>query len=343
MRTTYSGVTEMAADYSRIHRLLKILTLIQGSKGWTPKTLAQECSTTERTIYRDMKMLEGAGIPYFYDDDAKCYGVQRDFFMPPVQMTLDESLALAALAEHVGGHEQVPFTKAAARAISKIRGQLPAPIRRELEQIEDHVAIKLAATHPPEASADVYEKVRSALSRKLALRCEYESVSSGSKKNGQAFILKPYTLFFNQRAWYVAGHHSKHDDVRCLKLNRFNRIEPTDHPYSIPKSYSLNKHLGNAWRMIRGDSTFKVELHFDPEFAETIADTHWHSTQEVIWNDDQSITFRCKVDGLEEIVWWVLSMGPHCTVKKPKELIGKMKTLTAGMAAKYSARTTDMT
>ena len=87
----------MAADYSRIHRLLKILTLIQGSKGWSPKTLAVECSTTERTIYRDMKMLEGAGVPYFYDDDAKCYGVHRDFFMPPVQLTLDESLALAAL------------------------------------------------------------------------------------------------------------------------------------------------------------------------------------------------------------------------------------------------------
>src|ERR1700722_2361832 len=128
----------MAVDYSRIHRLLKILTLIQGAKGWTPKRLAQECSTTERTIYRDMKMLEGAGIPYFYDDEAKCYGVHRHFFMPPVQLTLDESLALAALAEHVGGQEQVPFTKAASRAISKIRGQLPTPIRRELEQIEDH-------------------------------------------------------------------------------------------------------------------------------------------------------------------------------------------------------------
>ena len=61
----------MAADYSRIHRLLKILTLIQGAKGWTPKRLALECQTTERTIYRDMKMLEGAGIPNFYDDEAK--------------------------------------------------------------------------------------------------------------------------------------------------------------------------------------------------------------------------------------------------------------------------------
>ena len=322
----------MAADYSRIHRLLKILHLIQGSKGWTPKNLAVECGTTERTIYRDMKMLEGAGIPYFFDGEAKCYGIRRDFFMPPVQLTLDESLALAALAEHVGGQEQVPFTKAASRAISKIRGQLPSPIRRELEQIEDHVAIKLSAASPPESSADVYETMRSALSRKLALRCEYESLS---KKKPQAFILKPYTLFFNQRAWYVVGDHSKHNDVRCLKLNRFSRIEPTDHSYVIPKSFSLNRHLGNAWRMIRGDKTFKVELDFDPEFAETIADTHWHPTQEVIWNDDQSITFRCKVDGLEEIVWWVLSMGPHCTVKKPKELIDLVKSLATGMVAQY--------
>src|SRR5580700_134776 len=113
----------MAADYSRIHRLLKILMLIQGSKGWTPRTLAGECGTTERTIYRDMKMLEGAGIPYFFDEQEKCYSIRRDFFLPPLQLTLDEALSLAVLAEHVGGAEHVPFTKAASRAISKVRGQ----------------------------------------------------------------------------------------------------------------------------------------------------------------------------------------------------------------------------
>ena len=327
----------MAADYGRIHRLLKVLMLIQSDKGWNAKRLSVECCTTERNIYRDLKMLEGAGIPYFYDDDAKCYGVRRDFFMPPVQLTLDESLALAALAEHIGGQEQVPFTQSAGRAISKIRGQLPPTIRRELEQIENHVAIKLSAAAPPESSADVYEKVRSALSQKLALRCGYESLTNPTKQDATAFIFKPYTLFFNQRAWYVIGHHGKHGDVRCLKLNRFIDIDLTNQAYAIPKTYSLNKHLGNAWRMIRGEKTYKVELHFDPEFAETIADTHWHPTQEVIWNPDGSITFNCKVDGLDEIVWWVLSMGPHCTVKKPKELIDRMKTLTADMAAKYTA------
>ena len=120
-------------------------------------------------------------------------------------------------------------------------------------------------------------------------------------------------------------------------MSRFSRIEPTDHSYTIPKTFSLNRHLGNAWRMIRGEKTFKVELHFDPEFAETIADTHWHPTQDVIWNDDQSITFKCKVDGLEEIVWWVLSMGPHCAVKAPRELSSRVRQLAAEMIALYEA------
>jgi predicted DNA-binding transcriptional regulator YafY len=314
--------------------------LIQGSKGWTPKTLAAECGTTERTIYRDMKMLEGAGIPYFYDDESKCYGIRRDFFMPPVQLTLDESLALAALAEHIGAQEQVPYTKAAARAISKIRGQLPSSIRRELEKIEDHIAIKLSATNPPESANDVYEKVRSSLSHKTVLLCEYDSVNNkgdAGKPASRVFRLKPYTLFFNQRAWYVVGHHSKYGEVRCLKLNRFNRIEPTMETYTIPKTFSLNGHLGNAWRMIRGKKSHLVELHFDPEFADTISDTHWHSTQEAIWNGDDSITFLCKVDGLDEIVWWIMSMGPHCVVKKPKELIDQVKSLAKAMVAQYDS------
>ena len=85
--------TFMSSDYSRIHRLLKILTLIQAERDWTAERLATECGVSVRTIYRDMKMLEGAGIPYFYDEQSRGYQVRRDFFMPPVQLTLDESLA----------------------------------------------------------------------------------------------------------------------------------------------------------------------------------------------------------------------------------------------------------
>ena len=326
----------LPADYSRIHRLLKILTLIQGAKGWTAKRLAGECNTTERTIFRDLKMLEGAGIPYFYDEENKGYAVRRDFFLPPVQLTLDEALAASALAEHIGGQEQIPFMTAASRAIKKIRGQLPHSIQKELDQIDCQVAIKLAAGAAPEASADAYETVRSAIARRTMLQCRYESLQSQAKPNGAAFLFKPYTLLFNQRAWYVLGHHGGHDEVRCLKLNRFSELKPTDHPYLIPKNFKLSDHLGNAWRMIRGKKTYSIELHFDAEFAETVADTHWHATQEVLWSEDGSIQFHCRIDGLDEIVWWILSMGPHCIVKKPAELAERVRELAGQIVQRYS-------
>ncbi len=324
----------MAIDYSRIHRLLKILTLIQGSDGWTAKKLAAECGVVIRTIYRDLDMLEGAGIPYFFDEEKKCYSVRRDFFMPPVQMTLEESLALVALGEHIAGQEQVPFTKAASRAVDKIRGLLPASIRDDVEKVVKHVAIKLSPVNPPEGMQDVYEIVRSSIASKKLLKCTYESI--GGKQGDGHFLLKPYTLFFCQRAWYVIGHRSDRNEVRCLKLNRFTDIKLTPTTYVIPKSFSLQNHLGNAWRMIRGKKRHEIILKFDKEFADTISDTHWHATQEIEWLEDGSIIFKCTVDGLEEIVWWILSMGPHCKVQKPKELADQVCSLGKCMIEMYS-------
>ncbi len=328
----------MAGDYGRIHRLLKILMLIQGQKGWTAKRLAEECGTTERTIFRDMKMLEGAGVPYFHDEKSRGYGVRRDFFLPPVQLTLDEALALATLAGQVGGAEQIPFMKSAERAIAKVKGQLPPALRDDLDESESHLAIHLAARMPPEASADVYETIRRAIAARESLHCGYESATrtGPDARRDDSFIFEPYTLFFSLRAWYVIGLHHGHGKVLCLKLNRFVKLDAMDRPYEIPADFSLPKHLGRAWRMIRGERRYPIHLRFDKAFAETIGDTQWHSTQDIEYNDDGSIEFRCSVDGLDEIVWWVLSMGPHCKVVKPRELADRVRDLAAATAANYA-------
>jgi proteasome accessory factor B len=329
----------MPSDHQRIHRLLRILTLIQGSGGWTARKLAEEFGTTTRTIYRDMKILDAAGIPYFHDVQTQGYSINRTFFLPPVSLSFEEALALVALAHQVGGKEQIPFTRQAGRAIEKVRGQLPSPVREQLERVIGHVSLKLAAATASESAQDVYDRVRQAIATGTQLRCAYQSLSrpaEGDSGGAGEFYLKPYELLFNQRAWYVVGHHSRHNQVRCMRLSRFTQITPTERKYKIPRDFSLEKHLGNAWRMIRGETTYDVELRFDPEFADTIADTHWHATQQVEWQEDDSIIFRCRVDGLDEIVWWVLSMGPHCRVIAPVELRRRVRDLATGVAKLYS-------
>lgn len=327
----------MPADYSRIHRLLKILTLIQSDDDWTAQRLADECGVTVRKIYRDMKILEGAEIPYFHDTETKGYRIRRDFFMPPLNLTLQESLAIIALGEHIGGKEQIPLTRSAGSAIAKIRSQLPRSVRSEVQQLDGHLSIKLSQAGPHDGIADVYELVRTAIQKRRGLVCNYDSLAG--TQNGtppESFEFHPYSLFFSQRAWYVIGHHGGRGETRKLKLNRFSGLQLAKHTYTIPEDFSLDDELGNAWRMIRGKKAYHVEIVFDAEFAETIADTHWHATQDIDYREDGSILFRCTVDGLDEIVWWVMSMGPHAIVQKPKALADRVVKLASQTAELYA-------
>jgi predicted DNA-binding transcriptional regulator YafY len=47
------------------------------------------------------------------------------------------------------------------------------------------------------------------------------------------------------------------------------------------------------------------------------------------------VDIRFTVDGLEEIVWWVLSYGPHCRVMEPGELRERVRRLQQSAAAQY--------
>jgi len=322
----------LEAEYARLQRILQMIQLLQNQDGWDARRHAEACGVTQRTIYRDLKLLEGASIPFAYDPQTRSYRIRGDFYMRPLELSFDEALALVALGEHVAKDEQIPFTLAAARAVAKIKGELPDHVRRELAALDRHLSIRLSAAGPTDGVGDVYARMQQAMARRQCLRCRYESAKTG---NPASFVFKPYKLHFDRRAWYAIGHHSGHDDVRCLKLSRFIEIQIMPERFEVPRSFSMEKYMGNAWRMIRGQNSYEVEVVFDAEFSENIADTHWHKTQKIEWQDDGSLRFRCTVDGLEEIQWWVLARGQHCRVIKPRELAQRVRDIAAATAAQY--------
>ncbi|MBD3241603.1 MAG: HTH domain-containing protein, partial [Chitinivibrionales bacterium] len=166
----------MPAEYSRVHRLLRILTLVQSRRGWNAARYSRELHTAERTIYRDLKVIEAAGIPVHFDESTQGYAVRRDFFVPPVQLTLAESLAMVVLAEQVGVERLLPFTGPAQRAVAKLRASLPHAFQDALDSITPHIEVDLAACQHGDGFADVYEIVRSAIASRRALQCRYESI-----------------------------------------------------------------------------------------------------------------------------------------------------------------------
>jgi predicted DNA-binding transcriptional regulator YafY len=271
------------------------------------------------------------------DSDAGGYAIRRDFFLQPVDLTLEEAMAVLLLADQVGAREQVPHSAQAGKAAEKLRAILPRQIAEMIHDVMPRVAVSLAKVSN-EPTVNVYTMVRNAIAQRRALECKYESSSRKSSTNGANFRFDPYALYFGQRAWYVVGlHHGRHE-MRTLKLSRFTKCMSIDKPYFIPDDFSLDRHFGQAWRMVPSGTIHDVKLHVDAAFAENVADTHWHDSQEIKWLEDGSIEASFRVDGLEEIVWWIMGYGPHCRVMEPMELRDRIAKLFAEAAAFYCSR-----
>lgn len=326
---------EKPARYGRIHRLLEILMLIQSGRARTAADLARATGVAERTIYRDLKEIEGAGISIPFNAQSGGYEIGGDRFMAPVQLTPAEALSITVLCEQIARHEQIPFTSAAWRGLAKLTAGMPASLRDEVCSVANAVRIKTAQAIQPDGFEGVYERVQEAIAEKRSLVCRYDSLNPGTD-DGEEFDFDPYALFFSVRAWYTVGLHHGRGAVRTLKLNRFSSIRLTRRAYTVPDDFSMDDHLGNAWRMMRGSPDHAVLIRFDPEFAETIADTLWHRTQTIEEESGGSVLFRCTVSGLDEIAWWVLSMGPHCEVLEPPELRDRVRDAAAATAHRYN-------
>jgi predicted DNA-binding transcriptional regulator YafY len=123
----------MGRIYTRVHRLLRLIAAIQSKRGLNAAGLAALCQVHERTIYRDLDTLSASGVPCVFDSESGGYHVGAGFFMPPVELTFEEAMAIVALLEKVGDGDQIPFLGAATRAVEKIRA--PA-IDRRSERVE---------------------------------------------------------------------------------------------------------------------------------------------------------------------------------------------------------------
>jgi predicted DNA-binding transcriptional regulator YafY len=309
------------------------MNLIAGESGLTAPKLAQILGKDIRTVYRDISELREAGILIEASNDPPGYSLPRNLYLKPIDFSLEEAIALSLLTGAGTSNGEIVAPQVARIALEKIRAALPHAIRESVQELLHHTSVKFARTQAHEPR-DVHETVRLAIQEKRALRCTYESPKKSQES--KPFRFDPYALHFAQRAWYVVGRHHGHKEIRTLKLSRFVQCQKGSTPYMIPDDFSIDQYHGKAWRMIRSGKIYNVQLRFNKEFAETVADTHWHDTQQVEYLDDGSIEMRFEVDGLDEITWWILSYGPGCQVIRPAELRVKLRKLLRENLKQYA-------
>jgi predicted DNA-binding transcriptional regulator YafY len=301
---------------ARFARLLRLMGLLQGRRRVGVKDIAEELEVHERTVYRDLEVLELAGVPWVFDRAANSYRIERWYQAPAIPITHDDLLDQAAAAT-IASSPGVGAGAGAKRVTGHFAAHSPEQAARVLDEAQQIMAVldlKLA-THG--RNGEHLRTIQWALLERKQLAARYESPYRATPSQ---VTLHPYRLLLTRQAWYLIARPSGGDAPRVYRIARFRAVRLLDRAAVVPDDFDLKAFLGNAWSVFRGEERYDVELDFHPDAARIVAETNWHHTQQVRRHANGSATLTFSVDGLDEILWWLLAWSGFVTVVRPPKL-----------------------
>ncbi|MEZ6073694.1 MAG: WYL domain-containing transcriptional regulator [Pirellulales bacterium] len=301
---------------SRIARVLKVLELIQGRGRWNAKSLAAAIEYAERTVYRDLQALELAGVPWYFDQHEKSYRVRPSFRFPTVNLT-DEELLDQATASMMSASASVGVGRGAKSTTRKLAAtnEESARLLEDAEQLMSVLDLKLA-NHSRHQK--VIRTVQWALVGGKQITGRYASPYYESPIK---LTLHPYRLCMAGQCWYVVARPQGEDAPKTYRVARFRALRALDRAAEVPADFDMHTYFGNAWNVFRSDESYDVEVEFTADAAPLVTETQWHRTQTVKQKyPDGRIVLAFTVDGLDEILWWVLGWSGRVKVRSPEPL-----------------------
>ena len=327
-------------NLSRIHRLVKLIGLLQAGRRHNAESLAQACEVSRRTIFRDLDVLRQAGIPLVFDEQQQRYYVPGSHFLPPTNFTPEEALSLIVLCHDLGDRRNLPFFGPARSAALKLESSLPARLRDLLPSTAEAVQIQLPPANPLAGQKPIYEQLLEAIGGRSAVRISYNSLAEDQRIRTR---VHPYRLLFSRRSWYLIGRSSLHRGTRTFNVGRILDLEVLEDHYQVPRGFSTERYLRNAWHLIpEPGPDHDVVVRFDKTVAHNVAEVTWHKTQRLEFRPDGTLDFHLAVSGVGEISWWILGYGDRAEVLRPPALRRIVARHAARMAHRYQQELGDL-
>lgn len=223
-------------DIKRLSRLTAILTQLQTKRILTSTTLAEKFGVSVRTIYRDIKALEQAGVPIL-TEEGKGYSLMEGYRVPPVMFTENEANALITVEQLVLKNRDSSLIKEYTEAVNKIKAVLLYSTKERADLLSKRIAVSPAI--PNTSTSNSLTLIQNALTTFKVLNIVYQSEDKEKTKRS----IEPFALYYNlQESWTLIAYCRLRKDYRMFRLGRILKIEPLDLSFT-PHKLTLKEYL----------------------------------------------------------------------------------------------------
>lgn len=308
-------------------RLIRIMRLIQSGGAIEPNRLARELSVSRRTVFRDLKILNGAGVNYEFDRASRSYSGRSSTMPAPLSLTTCEALALILLFRCIpGGVPFIPDPEAAQDACVKVEGSLSPELLATCAPFLQQVEVRCTPYHRETRLKEWFSLFQRSIAARLKTQLHYGFEDASKPWHG---VICAQRLALINQIWYVLAQVEKEEGrLKFFQMSRIQSAEILAENYVLEPQLSLEELLGDAWSVeaLEGESdTHNVRILFSGDPALRAAEWVWHPTQRCTFLPDGRMLFEARVRGLNEFCRWILGFGAGAQVVSPPRLRDMMR------------------
>lgn len=205
-------------DTKRLSRLTAILTQLQTKRLLTATALADRFGVSIRTIYRDIKALEQAGVPII-TEDGKGYTLMEGYRVPPVMFTEAQANALITAEQLVLKNRDSSLIKDYAEAIDKVKAVLRHNEKDKANLLSDRT--KFEKIRDFEIKSNSLSVLQGALTNFYLIEFDYTNADNG-KSNRTA---EPFALINTTESWLLIAYCHLRKEFRFFRLDRMEKLK----------------------------------------------------------------------------------------------------------------------
>jgi predicted DNA-binding transcriptional regulator YafY/predicted transcriptional regulator YdeE len=227
----------MPKEKTRLSRLIQIICILQTKRLITASEIAEKFDISIRTVYRDIKTIEQAGIPV-YNIEGKGYSLIEGYNLPPINFSEEEAIALLLSNKLIEKNKDYSLQFSLNSAMDKIKAGYRTINKDYTEELNSRTEVRENIENT--ITSDNLIDIQKSIFSRQKINIQYQN--SVSDKTNRTIC--PLLVYYSNTNWILIAKCDKRKDIRSFRLDRIIKIEFTKIRFE-DLEFDFNKYYSN--------------------------------------------------------------------------------------------------
>lgn len=303
---------------NRIDRVTAILIQLQSRKVVKAQDIAERFNISLRTVYRDVKTLEEAGIPVIGEAGIG-YSIMDGYRLPPVMFTREEATAFLTAEKMIEKLADASTDESFKSAMYKIRAVLRGTEKDVLENLDEQIQVlKGRRFTNQQLNVNPIQTILKCISTKKILSLNY--FASHSQQRTERLV-EPMGVFYLDGYWHLIAYCRLRKDYRDFRLDRIKSFKETTETFD--QVHPTLKAYLQQWS--REMDLQKVIIRVDKDAVRYLENQKYYSGFISEREVDDKIEMTFLTASIHGFAHWFMTFGTSAEIVQPVKLKEKIR------------------